>query len=92
LLGKAERGVLICGSGIGMSIAANRYSGIRCALIHNDTLAVLSRQHNNTNVIAFGARFIQAESAWECLLTWLQTPFDGGRHQQRIDKIEILNC
>ena len=85
----AERGILICGSGIGMSIAANRYQGIRCALVHDQLGAELSRRHNQSNVIALGARLIGLDQAWACVLTWLQTPFEGNRHIQRIQKLDI---
>lgn len=90
VLGKrAERGILICGSGIGMSIAANRHQGIRCALVHDPVGAELSRRHNNSNVIALGARLLGPDQAWACVQTWLQTPFEGGRHQGRIDKLDL---
>lgn len=92
VLGKrVDRGILICGSGIGMSMAANRYQGIRCALVHDPVGAELSRRHNNSNVIALGARLLGEDQAWACVITWLQTPFDGGRHQGRIDKLDLRN-
>jgi ribose 5-phosphate isomerase B len=87
--GRVDRGILICGSGIGMSIAANRHQGIRCALVHDPVGAELSRRHNNSNVIALGARLLGPDQASACVLTWLQTPFDGGRHQGRIDKLDL---
>lgn len=86
--GRAERGVLICGSGIGISIAANRHPGIRAALVHDVTTARLSRQHNNANVVALGARLIGPDTARDCVEAFLQTPFDGGeRHERRIAKM-----
>jgi ribose 5-phosphate isomerase B len=86
--GKAKRGVLICGSGIGISIAANRHSEIRAALIHDALSARLSRQHNDANVICFGGRTIGPEVARDCLNIFLETEFeDGGRHSRRVDKL-----
>ena len=84
----AQFGVLVCGSGIGISIAANRHSGIRAALVTRKEFAELSRQHNNANVIVFGGRFTPFDEARECLDIFLSTPFEGGRHQNRINKIE----
>lgn len=85
--GKALRGVLICGSGIGISIAANRHAHIRCALVNEVTSAKLSRQHNDANVIALGARLVGIEIAKDCVQMFLDTPFEGGRHQKRVDKL-----
>ena len=85
--GRARRGVLICGTGIGISIAANRHPHIRAAVVDNTTAARLTRQHNDANVIAFGARLIGAEVARDCLQVFLSTEFEGGRHQRRIDKM-----
>lgn len=85
--GKAAKGVLICGSGIGISIAANRFAHIRCALVHDVTGARLCRQHNDANVIALGARMTGPEVARECVQVFLDTAFEGGRHQGRIDKM-----
>lgn len=84
---KAERGVLVCGSGIGISIAANRHSHIRAALVHDRLTAELSRQHNNANVIVMGGRTIGPDVAKDCLNAFLSTEFEGGRHQRRIDKM-----
>ncbi len=84
---KADRGVLVCGSGIGISIAANRHAHIRAALIHDRLTAELSRQHNNANVIVMGGRTIGPDVAKDCLKAFLQTEFEGGRHQRRIDKM-----
>jgi ribose 5-phosphate isomerase B len=73
-----------------MGMSANRHRGIRCALVNEPVSARLSRQHNNSNVIALGARLTGADMAQECVLTWLTTSYEGGRHQQRIDKLENL--
>ena len=86
--GRAVRGVLICGSGIGISIAANRHSHIRAALVHDALGARLSREHNNANVICFGERTIGPDTAKDCLKVFLNTEFDGGeRHKRRVDKL-----
>ena len=80
-------GVLICGSGQGMSIRANKYLGIRAALCWSTEIAELSRKHNNANVLCLGARFISEPKAVEILQSFLSTAFEGGRHQQRVDKL-----
>ena len=85
--GRADRGVLICGSGIGISMAANRHEGIRAAPCHDATTARLARQHNDANVLALGSRLLGIEVARECLRVFLGTAFEGGRHQRRIDKM-----
>lgn len=85
---KADRGILICGSGIGMSIAANKVKGIRAALCSETTSARLSREHNNSNILCLGQRLIGETMAFEIVETWLNTEFAGGRHQHRIDIIE----
>jgi ribose 5-phosphate isomerase B len=85
--GKAGRGILICGSGVGISIAANRHAHIRCALVHDVTGARLCRQHNDANVLALGGRMIGEAVAKECVEAFLATAFEGGRHQKRIDKL-----
>ena len=82
--GRAQHGLLICGSGIGMSIAANRNRQVRCAVAHDVTTARLARQHNDANVLALGARVIGAEAAKDCVKTFFTTPFDGGRHARRV--------
>ena len=84
---KASRGVLVCGSGIGISMAANRHSNIRAALIHDSLGAKLSRLHNDANVIVFGGRVIGIDVALDCLQTFLNTDFEGGRHTQRVEKL-----
>ncbi len=85
--GRAERGVLICGSGIGVSIAANRYPEIRAALTHDTQDARLARQHNDANVICFGGRTMAADAARDCLRVFLETEFEGGRHARRVEKL-----
>lgn len=85
--GKAGLGVLICGSGIGISIAANRHRWIRAALCHDVTTARLCRAHNDANVLALGARIIGGEVAKDCLAAFLETSFEGGRHVRRVDKM-----
>ncbi|UTR16269.1 ribose 5-phosphate isomerase B [Salipaludibacillus sp. LMS25] len=85
--GKADRGIIICGTGIGMSISANKVKGIRCALVHDLFSAKATREHNDTNVLAMGERVIGPGLAQEITKVWLTTPFEGGRHARRIDKI-----
>jgi len=84
-----EKLVLVCGSGIGISIAANRHAGIRCALVTSIEHAMLAREHNDANVIAFGQRLTDPLQAESYLKMFLETPFLGGRHQERVDKIEL---
>lgn len=85
--GECDRGVLVCGSGIGMSIAANKVRGIRAALCHNEETARMSRKHNNANVLCLGADFVPEDLAVKVLTAWLDTAFEGGRHQRRVDKV-----
>ncbi len=80
-------GILICGSGIGMSIAANRNPKIRAVLCHNAEYAKMARLHNDANIIIFGADFISTQESIECLKTFLESKFEGGRHQRRLDKL-----
>ncbi|MBR2141289.1 MAG: ribose 5-phosphate isomerase B [Rickettsiales bacterium] len=87
---EADCGVLICGTGIGMSISANRYKGIRAALCHNSLEAKLTREHNNANILCMGARIIGTETALENLKVFLNTDFTGGRHVRRVEKIDEL--
>ena len=84
--GDCERGILICGTGIGVSIAINRNRSIRAALCHDEYTAVMSREHNDANVLCFGARVIGPGVAESMVTRWLATEFAGGRHQRRIDK------
>lgn len=88
--GTCERGVLICGTGLGMSYTANRYKGIRAALCLNTEMARLARAHNDANVLALGSRLIDGALAKDILRVWMETPFDGGRHLKRIRKIDEL--
>jgi ribose 5-phosphate isomerase B len=89
-VGKVERGVLVCGTGLGMAIAANKIPGIR-AVACNDLLAArMSREHNDANVLAVGGRLLGRQAALEILGTWLDTRFAGGRHVQRVEKIAAL--
>lgn len=85
--GEAEFGVALCGSGIGISIAVNRIAEARCALVSEPFSARLARQHNNANVIAMGARLTGIDMARACLADFLATPFEGGRHERRVDKL-----
>jgi ribose 5-phosphate isomerase B len=89
--GDYSRGLLVCGSGIGMAIAANKIPGIRAAVVTEVESAKLSRSHNDANVLALGARLTPPDLARQILTTFLDTPFDGGRHQRRIDKLTQLD-
>lgn len=85
-----NKGILVCGSGIGISIAANKINGIRCALCHDHYTAQMCRRHNDANIIAFGARVIGADVAIDMVETFLNTPFDGAHHTARVEKIHAL--
>lgn len=85
--GQVQRGVLVCGAGIGMSIAANRHAAIRAALCHDGLTARLARQHNDANVLALGARVIGLDTAKDCLKVFFSTAFEGGRHARRVAKL-----
>ena len=85
--GTAERGIALCGSGIGISIAVNRNPGMRCALVSEPFSAALAREHNDANCIAMGARLTGGEMARACVTAFLETEFAGGRHQRRVDKL-----
>ena len=85
--GRAERGIAVCGSGIGISIAVNRIAGARCALVTSGLMARLARQHNDANCIALGSRIIGIEVARDCVAEFLNTPFEGGRHAGRVAKL-----
>jgi ribose 5-phosphate isomerase B len=87
--GRAEKGVIVCGSGIGISIAANRVPGARAALCMNGLMARLARQHNDANILALGERLIGEAAARDCLDEFLNTDFEGGRHQRRVDKLGV---
>jgi len=86
--GAVKRGILLCGSGVGMDIVANRYPGVRAALAWEPEIAELSRRHNNSNVLVLPSRFISDEKAVEAMKKWLTTDFEGGRHERRVDKID----
>ena len=88
---RADFGVIVCGTGLGISISANRFKGIRAALVTRKEYAQLARQHNNANIIAFGGRFTSFEEAKEYLDIFLSTPFEGGRHINRINLIDELS-
>jgi ribose 5-phosphate isomerase B len=87
---KNERGIAICGAGIGASITANRFRGVRAALCLTEEMARLSRSHNNANVLVLGGRITPTETAGRILRIWLDTPFDGGRHERRIKEIDEI--
>lgn len=88
--GRADRGILVCSTGIGMSIAANKVEGVRAALVTNTEAAVLTRQHNDANIMAIGARYTDAEAAAPMLDAFLNTDFEGGRHARRVAKVRQL--
>ena len=88
--GQAERGIVVCGSGIGVSIAVNRNPACRCARVDEPLSAALSREHNDANVLALGARLIGSDMAKDCVLAFLNTQFAGGRHQRRVDQLSHL--
>ena len=85
--GQAKAGVAVCGTGIGISIAANRVPTVRAALVHDQVTAEMARAHNDANVMAVGARVTDSETARACLKAFFSTPFEGGRHQRRVDKL-----
>ncbi len=86
--GQAARGVLLCGTGLGMAYAANRHRGVRAAVAWNPEIAALARAHNDANVLVLPARFVSDEAGLQILRAWLTTPFEGGRHARRVAKIE----
>lgn len=88
--GEAQYGILICGSGVGVSIVANKIPGVRAANCCSEEMARLSRQHNDANILTFGARLVSFEDAWRMVQTFLATPFEGGRHARRVEKIHRL--
>jgi ribose 5-phosphate isomerase B len=85
--GEVERGILICGTGIGMSIIANKFPGIRAALVHDEFTARMSKEHNNANILVMGGRILSVEAGVKLVEIWLDTEFEGGRHQNRLLKI-----
>lgn len=88
--GECQFGVVVCTTGIGVSIVANKVKGVRCALCQNVDMAKMTRLHNNSNMIAFGAKYTDQSTAYEMVDTFIATPFEGGRHQRRIDKITAI--
>ncbi len=89
-LGEAEKGILVCGTGIGMSIVANKFPGVRAALAADVYMAKMAKQHNNANVLVLGGRVLDENEAREMVATWLDSSFEGGRHQARLDKISAI--
>ncbi len=88
--GEADQGILICGTGIGMSIVANKFPGVRAALVNDEFTARMSKEHNNANVLVMGGRVLKVDQALAMLRIWLDTPFEGGRHQRRLEKISQI--
>lgn len=88
--GAADRGILVCGSGIGMDIVANKSTGVRAALCVTEEMASVSRRHNDANILVLGERITPWETVEKIIRIWLSTPFEGGRHQRRVDKIHSL--
>ena len=88
--GRADLGILVCGSGIGMAISANKVAGIRAASVSSEYEAQMCREHNNANVLALGARIVPTEQALKIVDTWLAAAFAGGRHQRRVEKIAAI--
>jgi ribose 5-phosphate isomerase B len=88
--GQAERGLLLCGTGIGMAIAANKFSGVRAAVVDDEQTARISRQHNDLNVLCLSGDAVSGQQAQNILRAWLETPFEGGRHARRLEKIAQL--
>lgn len=88
--GDAELGILICGTGIGMSISANKFPGVRAALVHDEFTAKMAREHNNANILVMGGRVLTPEQGKKFVEIWLDAVFEGGRHQNRLDKISAI--
>jgi len=88
--GEAERGILICGSGLGMTIVANKFKGVRATLCHDEYTAKMSRAHNDSNLLTLGSRVLEEEKALRIVEIWLTTPFEGGRHLKRLEKIKEI--
>lgn len=86
--GTVKRGILLCGTGLGMAYAANRHKGVRAAVVWNPEIATLARSHNDANVLVLPARFVTEAQGLQILRNWLDTPFEGGRHERRVTKIE----
>jgi len=90
--GRQARGILICGTGIGMAIAANKVKGIRAALVHDEFTARMAKEHNNANILVLGGRILDEQTGARLVEIWLDSHFEGGRHQGRLDKIEQIAC
>lgn len=87
---KAELGIVCCGTGIGISMAANKVHGVRCAIATNEYMAEMTKKHNNANVLALGGRVLETQEALKIVDTWLDTEFEGGRHQRRVDMLDEM--
>lgn len=90
--GEAEQGILICGTGIGMSIVANKFPGVRAALVTDEFMARMAKEHNNANILVLGGRVLEAMTACHIVGVWLDAVYEGGRHQRRLDKIAQLEA
>ena len=90
--GEFQRGILVCGTGLGMSMVANRFKKVRAALCNDLFSALMSRRHNDSNILVMGGRVIGSELAKEIVSAWLKTPFEGGRHKMRIEKFDTIPC
>jgi ribose 5-phosphate isomerase B len=90
--GEFDRGILVCGTGIGMSIAANKIPGVRCALVHDTFSARATREHNDSNILALGERVVGPGLALDIVKVWLETEFQGGRHARRVEKIQQIEA
>jgi ribose 5-phosphate isomerase B len=90
--GEYSRGILLCGTGLGMSMVANKFPHVRAALCNDLFSAIMSRRHNNANILVMGGRLIGDVLAREIVAAWMETPFEGGRHQRRLDKFENMGC
>jgi len=88
--GEADAGILICGTGIGMSISANKFIGVRAALVHDEFTAQMAREHNNANILVMGGRVLSPELGQRLVGVWLDSEYEGGRHQNRLDKISAI--
>lgn len=88
--GDAQLGILICGTGIGMSISANKFVGVRAALVHDEFTAQMAREHNNANILVMGGRVLTPDQGKKLVEIWLDSEFEGGRHQKRLDKISAI--
>lgn len=88
--GKADAGILVCGTGIGMSISANKLPGVRAALVHDEFTAQMAKEHNNANILVMGGRILSIETGKRLVEIWLDAEYEGGRHQNRLDKISVI--